>query len=193
MIKLSDDQKFKICSEPYLLVLSGQRRSVVRCECHCGKLFLGRVDHIKQSNPIKSCGCLLNAVRKKGGHNKKAPGLAAANSVYSSYRDKCKRKDIAFEITLDDFIKITTQNCFYCGSPPTASYGEYFVTGIRAGMKKVNGTYVYNGIDRIDPNSGYVHGNMRACCTYCNFAKSNRNEKDFFDWIKRLIAYQTAK
>lgn len=30
-----------------------------------------------------------------------------------------------------------------------------------------------------DPNSGYVHGNMRACCTYCNFAKSNRSEKDF--------------
>jgi hypothetical protein len=169
------------------LKISGISRFFVRCRCDkCDSEFTARKDHVvRKKNPVLSCGCNQWPTGRKA-NNAKPEGVASAKSVYNSYKNKCKRKGILFDITFKDFIKITSSNCYYCDSPPRHSYSETFKRGIRAGLKKVNGTYKYNGIDRIDSNGGYTKDNMNPCCRYCNFAKLDRTKEDFYLWVEKL-------
>ena len=174
------------------LKISGVSRMFLLCRCDvCGSEFSTRKDHVLRSKqPIKSCGCLIRQKTGRIAYNAKPEGMAAAKNVYNSYRGKCIKHKILFEISFDDFIILTKQNCFYCGSEPNQMYSGTFKNGIRAGKKKVNGNFTYNGIDRIDPERGYVTGNMRACCRFCNTAKLNRSEQEFENWIKKLIEWR---
>ena len=64
-----------------------------------------------------------------------------------------------------------------CGVPPQQ---------IRS-SKGRNGDYTYNGIDRVDNEKGYVHGNVEACCGTCNFLKGNLSLAEFHAAILRII------
>jgi hypothetical protein len=167
--------------------ISGISRNFVRCNCgECGSEFTARKDHVvRKKNPIFSCGCNQHPTGRKA-PNLKPEGIAAARCVYNSYKNKCKRKGILFEPTFEDFVKITSLNCYYCDSPPQHEYSEVFKSGVRAGKKKVNGTYKYNGVDRIDSNNGYTKENMYPCCRHCNVAKLDRTKEDFYLWVEKL-------
>ncbi len=55
-------------------------------------------------------------------------------------------------ITLEEYKRLTSQPCEYCGGPlPETSVG----------------------LDRIDISKGYSHGNVLPCCTWCNVARSD--------------------
>ena len=174
------------------LKISGISRMFLLCRCDlCGSEFNARKDHVfRLKNPIKSCGCLRKQSTGRIAYNAKPEGIAAAKNIYNSYKGKCTKHKILFEISFDDFILLVKQNCFYCGSEPNQMYSGTFKKGIRAGKKKVNGNFVYNGIDRIKPEQGYVFGNMRACCRFCNCAKLNRSEQEFESWIQKLIEWR---
>lgn len=47
---------------------------------------------------------------------------------------------------------------------------------------------VLHGLDRVDSSGAYVVGNVVACCTHCNRAKSDRTEVEFFAWAVRVAA-----
>jgi hypothetical protein len=175
--------------------ISGVSRFFLRCRCEkCGCEFTARKDHVtRKTRPIISCGCNQHPITGRKAYNAKPDGLAAAKNVFNSYKTKCAKKKIFFAVTFDEFVKITSHNCHYCGSFPEQEYSGVFKHGLRAGKKKVNGTYKYNGIDRIDPKLGYVAGNMRPCCRYCNSAKLDRSEADFFAWVERAYAHTRGK
>jgi hypothetical protein len=168
--------------------ISGVSRFYLRCRCEeCGSEFVARKDHVtRKRNPILSCGCRQHPVTGRNAHNARPEGVAAARNVFNSYRSKCAIKRISFDVTFDEFVKITSLNCHYCGSPPEQEYSGVFKSGLRAGKKKVNGSYKYNGIDRIKPGLGYTEGNMRPCCRYCNSAKLDRTEEEFCAWAERI-------
>jgi len=167
--------------------ISGISRRFVNCLCECGSEFTARYDHVtRNKNPIKSCGCQQYQVGVRKAYNAKPEGEAAAKNVFNSYKNKCKIKKIKFEIDFSDFVILTSKNCFYCDSPPSQEYSSHFKNGVRAGKKKVNGTYKYNGLDRIVPEEGYTLYNVRPCCRYCNSAKLDRTEEQFYKWIKNL-------
>ena len=86
-----------------------------------------------------------------------------------------KKRGYTFELTEEQFAKITKQNCFYCGAKPNNIKND----------KGSFGAYTYNGIDRIDNNKGYVIGNIVSCCKKCNRAKDISNLKEYKNWIKR--------
>lgn len=178
----------KILTELGSVKISGVTRIFFRCYCEeCGNEFTARKDHVtRKKNPIRSCGCNQHPITGRKAYNAKPEGFAAAKNVFNSYRTKCIKKKIVFEITFEDFIKITSLDCYYCGLPPEQEYSGIFKTGLRAGQKKVNGNYKYNGIDRIIPKVGYVFGNIRPCCQYCNISKSTRTEEQFYDWVQRI-------
>lgn len=83
-------------------------------------------------------------------------------------------------ITKEEFRQLTQQDCHYCGDVPKNI------------AKPANSTtaYIYNGVDRKDNRKGYIHGNVVSACKICNAAKSSLTEKEFNEWIQRLIQHQ---
>lgn len=79
--------------------------------------------------------------------------------IFLEYISTCRRKNIFFELTAEEFNKLIVKNCAYCGREPSN-------TNMRCGIK-------YNGLDRIDNNKGYTLKNVVPCCSLCNRIKSN--------------------
>lgn len=85
---------------------------------------------------------------------------------YSKYIQGAKCRNIPFELTLEDFDKITSMPCFYCGILPKDKFGNEFV-----------------GVDRIDSSKGYFLENVIPCCKECNQMKS---KYALNEWISQI-------
>jgi 5-methylcytosine-specific restriction endonuclease McrA len=82
----------------------------------------------------------------------------AMKRLYKNYVRMCRRRNVFWELTIEEFGRITKQACTYCKKPPAQK----------------SRSYVYNGIDRVDPKQGYLLDNSVAACGECNFIKGNR-------------------
>jgi len=139
------------------------------CKCDCGKEKYIVSSKIK-SGHTKSCGCYRMAFRKL------EPGRAALNVVFDDYQRNAIKRGLQFELSLDEFRKITQQDCYYCGIEPS----------IRRQTRRLNGEYTHNGIDRLDNLLGYISDNSVPCCTMCNRMKYTFTEDLFLSQIKRI-------
>jgi len=151
------------------------------CDCECGTK--NKIVHGTQMlhGKIKSCGCLLSEISSLRMQNYNEPrklesSLANLHALYSSYKNEAKRRNYNFAISLEDFKTLTKQNCYYCDIQPKQIYS----------IKKTNGSYAYNGIDRIDNSIGYILENCVPCCKICNRAKDVMSQEIFLDLIKRI-------
>ena len=153
------------------------------CQCDCGNTCTTRYRGLINGH-AKSCGCIgkSNLIKHKlpGGWNKIAEGEACFNNLFHRAQNNAKGRKHCFELTKLEYRTLTKMNCYYCGQPPSQI----------SRAKGTYGTYVFNGIDRINSNIGYITGNVRACCKTCNFAKGTLTEEEFYQWIDRLIAYR---
>lgn len=141
---------------------SGKKRSLWLCLCDCGKQCKIRASNLT-CGITKSCGCLAMENMNKfiQSHVKKPPGIRCRNYVYNSYKTGSKARKLQFELSIEEFERLTSLNCYYCGvNPSNIRKSEYG-----------NGEFIYNGIDRVDNNKGYVIGNCVPCCYVCNFMK----------------------
>ena len=100
-------------------------------------------------------------------------GTAMVNMLYSKYRRKAIKRGYDFLISLELFTSLIRSNCHYCGSLPMNSF-EY------------DRDFLYNGVDRVDNDLGYVDGNVVTCCKWCNQAKSTMSYAQFVDYISRV-------
>ena len=98
-------------------------------------------------------------------------GEASLNYLIRTYKKNAKRRNIRFSLTKDQFRAITKKNCYYCNIAP---YAKATNTG-----RFVNGSYIYNGIDRLDNKKGYTKEKIvylavylvikqKILCTYKN-------------------------
>jgi hypothetical protein len=157
---------------------TAKRYAYFDCRCNCGTL--ARIKGVLLSNGnTKSCGCLHRySVRNNiAGKNRLPLGEAAFNCLYHSYRLTAKARGFEFLITKEEFRKLTTQKCTYCGIPPHTQIGA----------KELNGVYTYTGVDRSDSQQGYNIGNCVPCCTTCNRAKSDLPLIEFEEWLRQLV------
>jgi hypothetical protein len=53
-----------------------------------------------------------------------------------------------------------------------------------------NGSYEYNGIDRLNNNLGYCISNSVPCCRWCNYSKNNRTESEFLLWVNNVYNHK---
>lgn len=150
---------------------SRQARWFCRCDCGVEKVINGSS---LRAGYTKSCGCLSKEVT--GERRRLAPGLANMRNLITAYAHGAKKRGIEYNLTEEQFKKITQQDCFYCGKKPSNIYNR----------KKQNGEYVYNGIDRVDNNKGYIINNCVPCCYTCNGAKSKMTLQEFKEWVKRI-------
>jgi hypothetical protein len=87
---------------------------------------------------------------------------------YDVYRDCAARKNLEFELTLQDFEDNWNKECHYCGD-----------------------TIQTIGFDRIDSSKGYVKNNLVLCCTTCNSMKSNLSTETFILFCKKISQKHT--
>lgn len=114
--------------------------------------------------------------------------LSAVKNAYRSYKKRSKQKGRDFEVSLEEFIHLCSKNCHYCNCRPKNKSAS------RKIKKQFKGyVWTYNGIDRVNPNKGYVKGNMLPCCFRCNLAKSNMGYKKFLAFIKKIYKNRIGK
>lgn len=96
---------------------------------------------------------------------------------YGYYKISCaKNRGLKFELTLDEFSILVKQPCYYCGEIGS----DLTIDGL-------------NGLDRLNPNEGYVLENIVSCCYPCNRMKSNLSQYDFLEKCKTIVEYSKSK
>lgn len=140
------------------------------CKCICGKERIVKASSLK-SGRVKSCGCLVKEQLKDlHTHAKLSLGEASFNSIYRTYKRNASNRNLLFELNKIDFKYLLKQNCYYCNSEPKLVQKS----------THNNGNFIYNGIDRVDNNKGYVLDNCVSCCRSCNISKHNITKKIIF-------------
>lgn len=94
--------------------------------------------------------------------------------------DALKRGMISLGI--DDYISKTQDSCVYCGclpSNPTKFRGP--------------GSFLYNGVDRIDNMIGYTLENTVTACKLCNSMKSSRDGDVFLNHVLAITKHMITK
>ncbi len=147
------------------------------CKCDCGKEKEAESQALIVGD-TKSCGCLPKRLR--GTPNGLERGEANFNVLFGAYRHNAAKKKREFGLLKEDFKKIVTSNCYYCGDPPKRVISQL----------RTFGEFIYNGIDRVDNRIGYILNNCVPCCTTCNKAKLTMSKEEFLLWIKRVYDYQ---
>lgn len=154
----------------------GKRRSIYRCQCKCGNLCEVDQSCLKSSN-VKSCGCRLLIK-----HSYKGVHYSTISYVFNNYKQSAKNNNRVFELNRDQFEKLITSNCYYCGLPASIKRESYNTVDKEP--------FFYNGIDRKDNTIGYTLGNSVPCCTKCNFLKKDYSEEEFLELIKRIYEWK---
>ncbi len=145
------------------------------CQCECGKIC-STSRHSMVNHGAKSCGCL----QKEVAISRAIPNAGSdKKSWLNKYKRRCQKKGTEFSLTDKQFYDICSMNCYYCDALPSPRSCGYKT-------KKDVGEYRANGIDRVDPNVGYIETNCVPCCTICNFMKTNKSQKDFINKILEI-------
>lgn len=132
------------------------------CRCECGVEKYIRRSSLKKGD-AKSCGCSQHR------HKIKDKGLSCKNSLFANYKRKAKLRNLSFDLTFEQFIKLTSGNCSYCNKEPLQVLNYSWS----------NGCYKYNGIDRVDNTRGYELDNCVSCCKFCNRSKDTLTKEEF--------------
>jgi|LakMenEpi03Aug12_release.lakeMendotaPanAssembly.Ray.scaffolds.fasta_scaffold246988_2 hypothetical protein len=155
--------------------------SKVNCKL-CGKDKWMRNNILKRKRTI-SCGCALkdstkwNIKKEKNMTWQLEKGESAFNNLYYQYARSAENRNLTFELSKKDFRVFTKSLCYYCGREPYR---------VIKGQGKSSGDYIYNGIDRIENDIGYIMSNVVSCCFDCNSSKRTLSQKDFFEHITRI-------
>jgi hypothetical protein len=149
---------------------SGRMHSRWTCLCDCKNEIIVASEALAKGH-TKSCGCLRKDFRR-------TPD-APLNVLYAMYRAAAHNAGRVFEIDKEDFRRLTSQNCYYCGAEPS-----------RMKRSRNSAIYFWNGLDRVDNSVGYVLANVVPCCKICNQAKHTLTQEVFLSWIDTLVQHR---
>lgn len=171
-----------------------KNHSVVwKCVCSCKNTNIVNItSNSLVRGDTKSCGCITKENAAKLGKithtyaNKASKKYLGAptqiNTMYRNYKNSDMKKGREFNLTRDQFYKLTQGNCYYCGSAPSLYIWNSKYFG--------NKPFYKNGIDRVDSNIGHIPENCVSCCVICNRAKNNMTTEDFLSWVDKLINFR---
>lgn len=165
---------------------NSQNRIIWEAQCECGNTHTLEPGRAKNGS-IQSCGCFHQELMRNNSYaqegRKHEPRISTAKTVWrNTYSDG----DIKFE----EFLELSQLNCHYCNSPPSNSTNR-IVKG-SSWFQRELGTFIYNGLDRIDSNKKHTLDNVVSCCWLCNEMKKNRSYQSFMDHIKRIYEYSIS-
>jgi hypothetical protein len=88
--------------------------------------------------------------------------IKSPKSRFSKYKYGAKSRGYNFDLDFDNFTKLLSGQCHYCGSKENI------------------------GIDRMDNKIGYTIKNCVSCCTECNFFKGSKEYTYFIEKCKSI-------
>jgi 5-methylcytosine-specific restriction endonuclease McrA len=103
-------------------------------------------------------------------------GESAFNAVWNDYVQQSRRRNREWALTKDGARKLFESSCFYCGAIPS----------VAKTIPKGQGSFVFNGLDRVDNSKGYQDDNCVPCCRICNFMKRAMGVEEFLAHIHRI-------
>lgn len=146
------------------------------CTCSCGGEHSVRGDMLR-SGKITHCGCQK---KKIASECKKLPeGVAHINIALHFYKKGAKDRRLIFDLTREQFIKLISGSCNYCGIKPT-------IENVIYARKELSSLFPMNGIDRVDSTKGYFIDNTVSCCKKCNQIKMDMTMDDFVNQIIKI-------
>jgi hypothetical protein len=140
------------------------------CKCDCGNITTVALPHLLGNT--RSCGCLQKEQRTAG------LGVAAKNRVIGRYKREATKRGLEWDLSDEQFFNIVTRCCVYCGIPPSTEYS-----------RQSNGSFTYNGVDRINNEIGYRTDNVAPCCNTCNFMKRIWSKDYFLSHISKIYKH----
>lgn len=154
-----------------------------KVKCSCGKLKELTRAQLKRT---KSCGCFrVNRIRKEEGE-------VSLNVLYTTYKHRARKNNIAFDLSKYQFRELISKNCYYCNIIPK-NYNTYVTDGNKS--KNINQGSIdrawvkVNGIDRINSDLGYTLVNCLTCCEHCNRAKLDWTFEEFLTKVKDIYEF----
>lgn len=168
----------------------GRNRTTYLCRCDCTKEVIVQRHALQNTNGVKSCGCLLAEQRSELGLSKRQyePRIATAKIIFDfRYADG--------NLTFDDFLRLSQENCHYCGIVPSTTYNKFSHRGTAKTSQYAvdNGNFTYNGLDRIDSNLPHNLENIVTACHSCNYSKSDHNQDEWGKWICKVYHHWAHK
>lgn len=152
-----------------------------KIKCECGNIYQAEGNDVKTGRRV-SCGC--KKFKKTVQKCNEDPYHSLNYNLYSDYKKKAEYRKINFELTFDEFKKLTSGSCVYCNI-----LHSNIKTRHRNNKIASNVILYYNGVDRVDNKKGYTTENSVSCCKICNQAKHTMSEQNFIDWILRVSAH----
>lgn len=161
-----------------------------KCDCGNTKNIQG---YKVYSGRAKSCGC-MQGLKQKVDYLK-----AVKKFAFTTLKCQAKDRDLENILPFFEFIKISEQNCNYCGVEPANDMGIWWRNKLKSGRKRNNirgdkrtfgVSWLTNGLDRVDSSKGYISENVVACCKDCNRAKSDMSIEKFLYWLDKLARKQ---
>lgn len=166
------------------------------CLCKCGitkkilasSLIIGRT---------KSCGCYNKQMLSLS--NRKPVSETFWSEYCDSYKSGAKSRGYEWELTLEHVMYLATQNCHYCGIPPTPNCNArnaYIAKCRKSGTQSdpefaESKVFDTNGIDRMYNNIGYTLMNCVPCCSTCNYAKRDMTKEHWESWMDTLTKFRS--
>lgn len=162
-------------------------RTTWQCQCDCGIIKDVKAENLRRGHTT-SCGCWNQDQRSSRAFNmykeciKYAPQEASARRVWQkNYSD----------MLFDDFYELSQKDCYYCNESPSNSQN---IAGKNSSDHfKENANFTYNGLDRLDSSLPHSKENCVPCCKYCNYAKRERTEEEFKNWIIKVYNIYASK
>lgn len=186
-VKIGDRFNRLTVNDCFLVKKENQKNKThCSCICDCGNKIVTRADSLQRGR-TQSCGCLhkektsIIFTRKENkGYN------SGSNTLYNNYRGSAKSRNLEFTLNRELFQYLTQQNCYYCDRPPSS-------LSRRRKKDKLEDSYLYNGLDRINSHKGYIENNVVTCCQQCNLAKSDLTQEEFYVMIEKIYLNKGKK
>lgn len=160
------------------------RTRYYKCVCVCGNVVTIRGVSLT-IGATTSCGCYARELSRQkllnNNYTRLEDGVSQRNQVILTYKINAKRRNLLYNLTIEEFEQLTLSNCHYCGNKPSS---------IRKDKRSDSIFYIYNGIDRIDNTKGYIVENVVTCCKICNYAKGTMSYNDFIAYLERIKVFR---
>lgn len=160
------------------------KNKVYICKCDCGKekVFWKKSAITRQ----KSCGCRIDSAGLLGKQRR------SMLSRLQGYKNGAKKRNFVWQLTYEQFVDISTKNCFYCNTEPKEWDCMTNSPSLKKDSPNVNPSdykIKFTGIDRFDSKKGYTIDNVVPCCTFCNRAKSDLQFEQFKQNVEKAYKW----
>lgn len=150
--------------------------------CKCGnELYISESDVFNRMR-TKCKKCTAQKISDESIYNLSNIDIERLDTLFqNSVVKRSVKLGVRCTLTLHDYIKLVTSDCYYCGEKPNQE-------------KIINGKlFRHNGIDRLDSKKGYERDNVVPCCKTCNMAKGSLTEEEFKALINKIYEYQKER